>query len=147
MRNPFYSRPPRIVGRLLLVGILLFAAGAKLRSLSQLESVLFVSGLVPYFALRVVAFMIIGAEVVVSALILLPRWSDLGSRMLIVVCCVFIAYSIWRGMNRIQVPCGCFGGLFKMSPLESIILDTVMIYIALCQIDERKPIREAARAS
>jgi uncharacterized membrane protein YphA (DoxX/SURF4 family) len=121
----------RRIAYIALAIIFSVAAIAKLNSLQQFESVLFNSGFVPYFALKPAAFAVITCEVMLSVVLVIPKLSNYGARSTIVLCSVFLAYSIWRAINRIAVPCECFGVLYRMSPLQSIVLNLVMIGVAL----------------
>ncbi len=117
----------------LLVGFLsmvfLAAAIAKTMSFRELEATLAASKLVPVLLTSQAGVLLVVTEYLVALLLLIPKTRQPALNAAIVLCSVFIAYSTWRWMQGISVPCSCFGALFKMEPWQSIIFNGSLVYI------------------
>ena len=117
----------------LLSGILslvfLTSAVAKTRSFHELESTLAASRLVPVLLVSQAATLLLVTEFLLAFLLLLPVARRPALHASIVLVSVFAAYSTWRWMQGIPVPCHCFGILFQLSPAQSITLNLSLLLL------------------
>lgn len=118
--------------RLLVVGVFVLAGVMKCFSFAQFQATIYASRLVPIDLVPLVARLVIAAEWASLALFApLPKVCNLAVRGVVLLCCTFISYSLWRAWQGIAVPCNCFGLLFKLTPLESILLNCVLLGLLL----------------
>jgi uncharacterized membrane protein YphA (DoxX/SURF4 family) len=117
----------------LLSLVFLTAAIAKTTAYRELEGTLGASRLVPVPAIPFAAVFLLSLEYLLSVLVLLPTTRLPALRAATVLVSVFAAYSTWRWMQGISVPCHCFGVLFKLDPWQALILNGVLI-IALAHL-------------
>jgi len=52
-----------------------------------------------------------------------PVLQKMSLHLAMLLSVMFISYSSWRIVERIPVPCHCFGALFQITPPESILLN------------------------
>ncbi len=100
-----------LVSRLGLAVMFLFAAGAKLYTLKDFVANL--SNLVPDRFTWPVAVVVIAAEVIAAALLLLPRTARLGATVSAVLLVGFASYALYYvyALHGEPLECGCFGGI------------------------------------
>jgi uncharacterized membrane protein YphA (DoxX/SURF4 family) len=100
-----------LVSRLGLAAMFLFAAGAKLYTLADFVANL--SNLVPDRFTWPVAVVVIAAEVVAAALLLVPRTARLGAALSALLLVGFAAYALYYvyALHGEPLECGCFGGI------------------------------------
>ena len=117
----------------LLSGILslvfLTSAVAKTRSFHELESTLAASRLVPVLLVSQAATLLLVTEFLLAFLLLLPVARRPALHASIVLVSVFAAYSTWRWMQGIPVPCHCFGRLFQLTPIQSILINLALLSV------------------
>jgi uncharacterized membrane protein YphA (DoxX/SURF4 family) len=99
------------VSRFGLAALFLFAAGAKLFTLSDFAANL--SNLVEARWVWPVAFAIVASELLAAALLLLPRTSRAGAGFAAVLLIGFAAYALYYVyvLHGEPLECGCFGRL------------------------------------
>ena len=110
--------------------VFLAAAIAKTMSFHELEATLAASKLVPVLLTSQAGVLLIVTEYLVALLLLLPKTRMPALHSATILCSGFVAYSTWRWMQGIAVPCHCFGALFKLEPLQSITLNFFLIMLA-----------------
>ena len=119
----------------LLVGFLsmvfLAAAIAKTMSFRELEATLIASKLVPMLVVSPIGVLLLVTEYLVALLLLIPKTRLSALHAASVLCGLFAAYSTWRWMKGISVPCTCFGALFKLEPWQSLLLNTALLGIII----------------
>lgn len=120
--------------------ILFVAAVAKGRTLSELSATLQVTRLLPYWMGEPVAIAVIIWEAAIALALLFKRTRYVALWAYIATMFLFMAYSLWRAIKSIQVPCNCFGAVFKMTPSASFLLCLVLGGIAVALL-ESMPVR------
>lgn len=130
MENVFGWR--RLI-RYSIAALFLVAVIAKCRAFYQVVAMVKVSGLFPADMAVPVAYAIPAMELILVLVLLLPsaKMVQLSSAATIGVCSLFLTFSIWRGLNGIKAPCSCFGILFRMSPIEAILLNLAILGLIL----------------
>ena len=123
---------------ILLSLVFLTAAIAKTTAFRELEATLAASKLVPVLLTSQAGVLLVVTEYLVALLLLIPKTRQPALNAAIVLCSVFIAYSTWRWMQGISVPCTCFGALFKMEPWQSIIINSFILTILVYSISRSK---------
>lgn len=123
----------RFVARLLLASVFVTAATAKLQSFEQFDRTLNASRLIPVGLTSTVGYSLIALEFTVALCLLVPflqpALQKMSLQMAMLLSATFLSYSGWRIVERIPVPCSCFGPLFKMTPPESILLNLGLLLI------------------
>ncbi len=109
--------------------VFLAAAVAKTTAFRELEATLAASKLVPVLLTSQAGVLLVVTEYLVALLLLIPKTRQPALNAATVLCSVFIAYSTWRWMQGISVPCHCFGALFKMEPWQSIVFNFCLLFI------------------
>ena len=120
------------IGRLICVFlsmVFLAAAVAKTLSFRELEATLAASKLVPVLLTSQAGVLLVVTEYLIALLLIFPKTRQPALNAAVVLCSVFIAYSTWRWMQGISVPCSCFGALFTIQPWQSILLNTGLIVV------------------
>lgn len=112
-----------LLGCALLALVFGTAAIAKIQGFNDFESTLVASLLVPLGWTRFGAVLIVTLEIVLTIGLFIPALRKSSLQLLAGMVSVFISYSLWRGLQHIPVPCHCFGALFTMSPLQSLLLN------------------------
>lgn len=99
------------VSRFGLAALFLFAAGAKLYTIRDFAANL--SNLVAESWVWPTAFAVIGVELVVAALLIVPRTARLGALASALLLLGFAAYALYYVyvLNGEPLECGCFGRL------------------------------------
>ena len=119
--------------------VFLAAAVAKTMSFRELEATLAASKLVPVLLTRQVGILLIVVEYLASMLLLLPKTRQPALHVAALLCSVFTAYSTWRWMQGITIPCTCFGTIFKLNLVQSLLVNLVLIsFITTVLINIRK---------
>ncbi len=123
----------QFLARLLLAGVFATAAIAKLQSFSQFERTLDASRLIPTGLIPTIGHSLIALELTIALGLLVPFLQPtllrVSLRLAMLLSATFLSYSGWRLVERIPVPCSCFGPLFKMTPPESILLNLGLLLI------------------
>jgi fatty acid desaturase len=116
------------------------AAAAKIQGFNNFESTIVASLLVPMEFTRFVAVLIVTLEIVLTIGLFVPVLRKSSLQFLAGMVSVFLAYSTWRGLKGINVPCHCFGGLLTLTPLQSVLLNfTILIVVtSLMTCEARK---------
>lgn len=121
--------------RLLLAGVFATAAVAKLQNFNQLERTLTVSRLIPTGLVPMVSCLVIALEFTIALGLMVPFLQPVLQKMSLhlamLLSVTFMSYSAWRIVERIPVPCHCFGKLFTMTPPESILLNLGLLALIL----------------
>jgi uncharacterized membrane protein YphA (DoxX/SURF4 family) len=120
-----------LIGRNALTVTFLFAACAKWLQLSQFVGTLTASGLVSLSLAPFVATLIIVMELAAGIGLLIPSLRAQALYVLLMLLPTFLFYSIWRQVQHIEVPCNCFGAIFKIDPIPSAILNTGLLGLTL----------------
>ncbi len=115
---------------ILLSLVFLTAAIAKTTAFRELEATLAASKLVPVLLTSQAGVLLVVTEYLVALLLLIPKTRQPALQAATVLCSVFIAYSTWRWMQGISVPCHCFGTLFKLEPWQSSSLNLGILTIS-----------------
>lgn len=138
----------RFLARLLLAGVFATAATAKLHNFSQLERTLDASRLVPNGFSQILGQGLIAFELVTALGLVVPflqpvlQKTSLWSAMFLSA--TFLSYSVWRGMQHIAAPCSCFGALFTMTPLQSMLINAgLLALIAALMIYADVPVQRS----
>jgi hypothetical protein len=118
------------------------AAAAKIQGFNNFESTLIASLLVPQGWTRFGAVLIVTLEVVLTLGLFIPTLRKSSLQILAAMVSVFIGYSLWRGLQHIPIPCHCFGALFTMSPLQSVLLNlglvSLIAWLLACLEEKRR---------
>jgi len=114
---------------LVLSLVFLTSALAKIRSFSELESTLAASKLVPVLMVSQAATLLLVTELLLASLLILPPTRRAALHASAVVVSAFAAYSTWRWMQGIAVPCHCFGALLKIDPWAALLLNCALLGI------------------
>ncbi|MGE4504360.1 MAG: MauE/DoxX family redox-associated membrane protein [Desulfovibrionaceae bacterium] len=102
-----FSWPPYLAARLLLAGVLVFAAVPKLLEPRLFAEVIQAYGLLPDALLLPTAIGLPLAELVLAVFLLLDRpWAVGGTALLLAGFMLVLGWGIWLGLD---VDCGCFG--------------------------------------
>ena len=106
-----WLKPLSLVSRLGLAAMFLFAAGAKLYTLSDFVANL--SNLVEDRFVWPVAVAVIASEILAAVLLLLPRTARLGATLSALLLAGFAAYALFYvyALRGEPLECGCFGGI------------------------------------
>ncbi|HLK61524.1 MAG TPA: MauE/DoxX family redox-associated membrane protein [Chthonomonadaceae bacterium] len=120
-----------LIGRNILAVTFLFAACAKWLQLSQFVGTLTASGLVSLSLAPFVSILIIVMELTAGIGLLIPSLRTQALYVLLMLLPAFLFYSIWRQVQHIEVPCSCFGPLFKIDPIPSALLDAGLLGLTL----------------
>ncbi len=112
---------------LVLSLVFLTSALAKIRSFSELESTLAASKLVPVLLVSQAATLLLVTELLLASLLILPPTRRAALHASAVVVSMFAAYSTWRWMQGIAVPCHCFGALLRLDPWATLLLNCVLL--------------------
>ena len=118
-----------LLGCIVLAIVFGTAAAAKIQGFNDFESTLVASLLVPQGWTRFGAVLIVTLEVVLTLGLFIPTLRKSSLQLLAAMVSVFIGYSFWRGLQHIPIPCHCFGALFTMTPLQSLILNFGLLVI------------------
>ena len=131
---------------LFLAAVFLVSSGAKISAYEDFQVTLLRSQLLVNGYGNTVARLIIGIEIATALGLLIPKVRLFALRVMAGLCCVFIAYSTWRWVRHISVPCSCFGALFRMTPAQAIALNlgllglaTVLLRLQEWPADAQKP--------
>lgn len=141
------AKVARIVARYFLAGVFLLAAVTKLRTFGEFAATLVAARLFPDQLVPVVGATVIILELAVLGLLLPnPRVRQSALAIAVFLCCTFLAYSAWRWLENIQVPCHCFGTLFTLEPYQSVLLNVVLLLLAssLFNLHDSNPAKEHA---
>lgn len=100
-----------LVSRLGLAAMFLFAAGAKLYTLSDFVANL--SNLVEDRLTWPVAVAVIASEIIAAVLLLVPRTARLGATLSALLLVGFASYALFYvyALRGEPLECGCFGGI------------------------------------
>ncbi len=124
-----------LLGCIVLAIVFGTAAAAKIQGFNNFESTLVASLLVSQGWTRFGAVLIVTLEVVLTIGLFIPTLRKSSLQLLAAMVSVFIGYSFWRGLQQIPIPCHCFGALFTMTPLQSLLLNlgllSLMIWVLL----------------
>ena len=126
---------------IILFLIFLIALITKILSVDELFTSVAYSNLVRTDYVKGFSYMIIVAEFVVSVSLLFERLRKFGLMLVLILACLFFSYSFWRLINRIPVPCSCFGAMFKASPVTMMIINIGICLLAvkaIVRIDRQK---------
>ena len=106
-----WLKPLSLVSRLGLAAMFLFAAGAKLYTLSDFVANL--SNLVEDRWVWPVAVAVIASEILAAVLLLVPRTARLGATLSALLLAGFAAYALFYvyALRGEPLECGCFGGI------------------------------------
>ena len=114
--------------------VFLTAAVAKTQSFRELEATLAASKLVPVLLTTQAGVFLVVTEYLLAVLLLLPITRRPALHAATILVSVFLAYSTWRWMQGIGVPCTCFGALFKMHLWQSILLNVGLLSVCAIHI-------------
>lgn len=112
---------------ILLCLVFLTAAIAKTQSFREFEATLIASKLVPVLLASRAGIMVLVTECLLSVLLLVPTTRRPALYAATILVSVFAAYSTWRWIQGIAVPCHCFGALLKLEPWQSLLLDVILL--------------------
>lgn len=115
---------------ILLSLIFLIAAIAKTQGFRELEATLAASKLVPVLLAPQTAVFLLILEYLLSILLLAPKTRVPALYAACALISIFVAYSTWRWMQGITIPCHCFGVLYKVDPWQAILLNLVLLSFA-----------------
>ena len=112
-----------LLGCIVLAIVFGTAAAAKIQGFNNFESTLVASLLVPQGWTRFGAVLIVTLEVVLTIGLFIQTLRKSSLQLLAAMVSVFIGYSLWRGLQHIPIPCHCFGALFTLTPIQSLLLN------------------------
>ena len=119
------------VAKAVLASVFAVAAIAKASAFSQFQSSLLVSRLVPVNLTGFAGTFVICVELGICVCLFMPRFQRGALLAYMIATCFFISYSLWRWIEKIPVPCTCFGVLLKMEPYQSIALNVCLLGLIL----------------
>ncbi len=108
-------------------GLFGLAALVKSRHLHTLVTAIDKTYLFPDFASTWVAGMVIGSEALILVGLLVPKTRRQAMMLALGLSTIFLFYQFWRIHSKIDEDCGCFGDLFVLTPLQTVLLDAAMI--------------------
>jgi hypothetical protein len=111
----------------LLSSVFAIAAVTKIQRFNEFEATLDLSRLVQADMVRPMALVMIGLELAIAVGLLFSRTRRAALNLAGSLICLFMTYSIWRGMHAIPLPCNCFGALLTMRPWQSLLLNMVLL--------------------
>lgn len=123
------------------------AAVMKLKSMNGLYQVLETSRLFPAQLLWPIAQLVVGVEILTSLALLTPAFRKTGLGIGVILNALFLAFSIRRMELDVQTPCHCFGDLLHLSPLDSCILNALLVTVGLIALWLRKDLRQQSGKS
>jgi Methylamine utilisation protein MauE len=82
-------------------------------------------------ALVLVASSVVVAEATVGICLLLTRFQAAANDASLVLCFLFLAVNVYRLLNNITQSCSCLGPLFRLTPLNAILLDGLFLILTL----------------
>ena len=103
------------------------AALAKSRHLDTFATAIDKTFLFPDFASRPIAVTVTAGETLICLGLFVPKARRQAMVFALGLSTIFLFYQFWRIHSKIDADCGCFGDLFVLSPLQSILLDAAMI--------------------
>ena len=109
--------------------IFMIAAIAKTIGYREMEATLAASRLVPVPAVPTVAASLLSLEYILSFLILVPLTRRTALHSTTILVSSFLAYSTWRSLQGIGIPCSCFGVIFKLELWQSVLLNVLLLVI------------------
>lgn len=110
-----------------LVVLFMVSGISKIIQIKQFEDSIMTARIVPSFLVDYVSRFIVGLEIAVSIGLLFGKTREKSLGLIFLLSSAFLAYSIWRMLQGISMPCHCFGILFRMSPVASILLNIAII--------------------
>lgn len=128
------SRGRRVVAwvlRLLLAGIFVVSAVAKLVAIDHFEIYVFSYGVFSLNVSYVVARLCVGVELVLAVLLAggwLPRLTRLVVLLLLLLFSLLLCYALLMGRDD---SCQCFGELVPLSPAPSLLKNALLIVLTL----------------
>lgn len=117
--------------RVLLAGVFVVSAVAKLVSIDDFELYVFSFGVLPLNVSYVVARLCIVAELLLGVLIAVgwwQRWVGLATLGLLIGFSIFLCYVVLMGREE---SCQCFGKLVEITPVQSLLKNAVLIVVVL----------------
>jgi len=113
--------------------LLVFATAglAKLAAMDQLVATMDASQLLPVQLSPYLAVLVVVWELLLAFGLLWARVREIALWGCTFTLLAFAGYGIWRAVKHINVPCNCFGVLFKMSPTVSITLCFALLVVTI----------------
>jgi hypothetical protein len=129
------------LGCIVLTIIFGTAAVAKIQGFNNFESTIVASLLVPIGWTPFVATLIVTLEVLLTLGLFVPAFRKSSLQIMAVMVSMFIGYALWRGLQQIPIPCHCFGTLFTLTPMQSLMLNvSILLLVTFLLINEEKNI-------
>lgn len=126
MKTLSRSNVPVVIVAVISVTLLASVAG-KLTSLDQFLRVLSNTFGTAYPWDRVIAALVICFELSTAVTLLIPRLRAFGSNACTLLLLSFLSFHALKWIDKIAVPCMCFGAVYKIQPLYAILLSLVML--------------------
>lgn len=82
---------------------------------------------VPKPIIPAAAYLLIAAKILVVVGLFLRTLRRAAVFLAFALLVVFLAYSVWRVLGKIDGSCGCFGNLFVLNPAQSIVLNVCLL--------------------
>ena len=112
------------------------ASIAKLQGFNNFKSTIAGSLLVPQSMTYFVSVLIVTLEIALTLGLFIPALRRSSLQLFAGMISIFMAYSAWRGIQHIPLPCHCFGALFTMTPLQAFFLNlgllSLVAYLLAC---------------
>lgn len=122
-RSPILPR----LAKLIIAATLLYAGLSKALHLDEFLTVLDGVPFLPSYATLPLSQVIVASELSLPILLYLRpvyKIAIIGSAVLSLT---FLSYSMWRLLSKTVSPCGCFAGVFTLSPLVALLVDLTLL--------------------
>jgi uncharacterized membrane protein YphA (DoxX/SURF4 family) len=116
-----------ILLRSLLAFVFLVAGAVKIYSIDQARDTIATAHLVPPGSEQAVAVILIALELAAGIGLLIPNHYRASLYLALGLSSLFTSFSVWKWYRDIPIPCSCFGPLFKLTPIQSLAFDLVLL--------------------
>lgn len=116
-----------LLRRLILSFVFAIAVISKISSIPQFEATVAYSNLIRSDFVMTATILLLLLELFLVVLLLIKRFEREAVFGILILSSIFFSYSIWRYLDKIKVPCNCFGALFKMEPWHGVLINTLII--------------------
>jgi hypothetical protein len=117
----------RVAAPLVISVILALSVFGKLSPLDQFVRVLSKTFGITSPLDRILAILVIGFELSTAIALLVPKWRNPGTSACTVLILCFISFHVLKWIDKVPVPCLCFGAMYKVQPLYAVLMSTAML--------------------
>lgn len=124
----------RWLGASLLALVLGWAGLAKAADLDRLAETFYAFELAPQSVATPMALLVVALEIGASVSLIVPRWRRIGFGAAFVLGGTFLGFNLWKLISGADVPCTCFGPIYRMPTWLACAIDLVISFIAGTEI-------------